>query len=72
MNDQKEKFGEKIEIKTLDARAPGSEEELGEAEFAAGHGIIARDKTGKVIKVDGHSYGKEKVDEVIAEILKAG
>ena len=72
MNDQKEKFGESIDIQTLDARAPGSAGEIAGAEFPTGHGIIARDKTGKVIKVDGHAYGKEKVDEVIAEILKAG
>lgn len=72
MNDQKEKFGDKIEIKTLDARAPGSAGEIAEAAFPSSHGIIARDKTGKVITVDGHAYGKEKVDEVVVAILKAG
>ena len=35
------------------------------------HGIIATNAEGKVVKtVEGHSYGKEKVKEVVDALLK--
>ena len=36
------------------------------------HGIIAKNAKGKIVTtVEGHSYGKEKVEEVIAELKAA-
>ncbi|MEN8693265.1 MAG: hypothetical protein ACN4GG_07935 [Akkermansiaceae bacterium] len=35
-----------------------------------GHGIVARDRKGKLIQiVNGHSYGKKEVDAVVAQLL---
>jgi hypothetical protein len=36
------------------------------------HGIIAKDAAGKIVTtVEGHSYGKEKIEEVIAQLKAA-
>ncbi|NNE90327.1 MAG: hypothetical protein HKN23_01645 [Verrucomicrobiales bacterium] len=36
------------------------------------HGIIAKSADGKIVTtVEGHSYGKEKIEEVIAKLLEA-
>ena len=73
MNDQKAEHADKIEIQALNVRAKGSEADLAEAEFVGGHGIIARDKGGKMLtKVDGHSYDKTKVEEVVKLLLEKG
>ena len=73
MNDQKAKHSDKIDINALNVRAEGAAADLAEAEFVGGHGIIARDKGGKMLtKVDGHSYDKTKVEEVVKMLLEKG
>lgn len=69
MNDQKKKYASKINIHTVKVGAGNSAEEIKKAQLAT-HGIVAKDKAGKLVaKVDGHNYGKEKVAEVIGKIL---
>lgn len=71
VNDQKKKHGSKIDISTVKVGEGNSAAEIKKAKLAT-HGIIAKDKAGKLLtKVDGHTYGKEKVDEVIGKILSA-
>ena len=69
MNDQKKKDSSKIDFKTVRVGDGDSAKEIKDANLAS-HGIIAKDKDGKVVtKVDGHSYGQSKVDEVIKQLL---
>ena len=69
MNDQKKKHGSKIDFKTVKVGDGDSAKEIKEAKLAS-HGIIAKDKAGKLLtKVDGHTYGKDKVEEVIKKLL---
>ena len=73
VNGQKAKHGEKIEIRALNVRSPQFAKDAEEAKFVGGHGIIARDKGGEFLaKVDGHSYGEDKVKEIIELVLKEG
>lgn len=49
--------------------AAGSAEEVKAAGIAS-HGIIAKDAAGKVVTtVEGHSYQKDKVEEVVKTLL---
>ena len=69
MNDQKKKDSSKINFKTVKVGDGDSAKEIKDAKLK-GHGIIAKDKDGKVVTtVDGHSYDKKKVEEVIAKLL---
>ena len=69
MNDQKKQKGSKIDFKTVKVGEGNSIEEIKKAKLQ-GHGIIAKDKDGKLVaKVDGHSYGKDKVEEVVNKLL---
>ena len=69
MNDQKKKDSSKIDFKTVKVGDGDSAKEIKDANLAS-HGIIAKDKDGKLLtKVDGHSYGQSKVDEVIKQLL---
>lgn len=69
MNDRKKKDSSKIAFKTVKVGEGDSVKEI-EAAKLASHGIIAKDKDGKLLqKVDGHTYGEEKVDEVIDVLL---
>ena len=72
VNDQKKKYSSKIHIKTVKVGEGDSAEEIKKAKLAS-HGIVARDKTGKLVAtVNGHNYGKEKVAEVIGKLLASG
>ena len=69
VNDQKKKYGSKINIQAVKVGDGDSAAEIKKAKLAS-HGIVAKDKAGKLLtKVDGHNYGKEKVAEVIGKIL---
>ena len=64
VNDLKKKDSSKIAFKTVKVGDGDSTKEIKAAKLAS-HGIIARDKYGKLVtKVDGHAFGKEKVEEV--------
>lgn len=70
MNDLKKKDSSKIAFKTVKVGEGDSAKEIKAAKLKS-HGIIAKDKDGKLVtKVDGHTYGKEKVEEVIQKLLK--
>jgi len=72
VNDQKKKYGSKINIRAVKVGDGDSAAEIKKAKLAS-HGIVAKDKTGTLVtKVDGHNYGKEKVAEVIGKILTSG
>ena len=71
MNDLKRSHGKKLTIAAVKVGKGNSAEEIKKAKLK-GHGIIAKDKDGKLLtKVDGHTYGKEKVMEVVNKLLKA-
>jgi len=71
VNDLKKTHGETIDFTTAKVGDGNSVAELEKAKVK-GHGIIAKDKNGSLVtKVDGHSYGKDKVEEVIAMLLPA-
>lgn len=68
VNDLKKVHGNQIELVTMKVGAGNSVEEIKKAKLKT-HGIIAKDKSGRiVVKVDGHNYGKDKVLEVIAKL----
>ena len=70
VNDRKEKdSSKKITIKAVKVGEGDSAEQIKAAKLAS-HGIVAKDKDGKLLtKVDGHTYGADKVDEVIDILL---
>ena len=69
MNDLKKKDSSKIDFKTVKVGDGDSVKEIADAKVK-GHGIIAKDKDGKLVtKVDGHSYDKAKVEEVVDKLL---
>ena len=69
VNDQKKKHNSKININTVKVGDGDSQKEIEKAKLKS-HGIIAKDKSGKIITtVEGHSYGEAKVKEVIKLIL---
>ena len=62
--------GTKINIRTVKVGDGDSAKEIKDANLKS-HGIIAKDTGGKVVStVDGHNYGKDKVNEVVALLLK--
>lgn len=64
----KDKHADKIEMKTLLVDAE-TKKEL-EAAGLRAHGIVAKDADGEVVMtVEGHSYGEEKVQEVVKALL---
>lgn len=70
MNDQKKKYGKKINIVTAKVGAGDSAEEIKKAKLKT-HGIIAKDKSGELVTaVEGHSYGEKKVVAVLDQLLK--
>ena len=70
VNDQKKKHGEKVSISAMKVGAGKSREDIKDAKLAT-HGIVARDKDGKLVAaVEGHSYGEAKVVEVVNKLLK--
>jgi hypothetical protein len=69
VNDLKKTHGTKLNIVTAKVGTGDSVKELKKAKIE-GHGIIAKDQSGKlVVAVEGHSYAKKKVDEVVAMLL---
>lgn len=47
-----------------------SKEEVKKAGLTS-HGLVGNDKDGKLVQaIEGHSYGKEKVEAVLKELLK--
>ena len=69
MNDQKKKHGKELDIKAVKVGSGDSAQEIKDAKLKT-HGIIAKDRDGKVVTtVDGHTYGKPKVEEVIKKLL---
>lgn len=70
VNDLKKEHRKTIELVTVKVGSGNSAEEIKKAKLKT-HGIIAKDKAGKVIAtVDGHSYGKAKILEVLAKLQK--
>ena len=70
VNDLKKKHGKKIDMSAIKMGEGNSAEEIKKAKIKS-HGIIAKDNKGKIITtVEGHSYGEEKVKEVIELLLK--
>jgi hypothetical protein len=69
VNDLKKTDGSKIDFKAIKVGDGNSAEEIKKAKLAS-HGIVAKDKNGKLVtKVDGHTYGKDKVQEVVDLLL---
>ena len=69
VNDLKKTDGSKIDFKAIKVGDGDSAKEIEKAKLAS-HGIIAKDKDGKLVtKVDGHAYGKDKVQEVVDLLL---
>ncbi|MFT4640854.1 MAG: hypothetical protein ACI8T1_004187 [Verrucomicrobiales bacterium] len=69
MNDLKKADSSKIDFKTVKVGDGDSAKEIKEAKLKS-HGIIAKDKDGKFLtKVDGHTFGKAKVEEVVKQLL---
>jgi len=67
VNDLK-KTNPEIIITTTKVGDEASKKALKEAKLKV-HGIIARDAEGKLVtSVEGHSYGEEKVQEVIDQL----
>ncbi len=70
VNDLKEEHADKVTIETVKVGAGDSKKEI-EAAGLKVHGIVARDAKGEIVTtVEGHSYGKDKVEEVIALLTK--
>ncbi len=70
VNDQNKKHGKNITIATIKVGEGQSEEEIKKAKLTT-HGIVAKDKNGKLVTaVEGHNYGKAKVVEVINTLLQ--
>ncbi len=69
MNDLKKTKGKEITFKNVLVGTGKSAAEIKKAKLK-GHGIIAKDKDGKLVDtVDGHSYGKKEVEAVVAKLL---
>ena len=69
MNDEKKKNSKDLDIKAVKVGDGDSAKQIKDAKLKS-HGIIAKDKDGKLVTtVDGHSYGKPKVEEVIKKLL---
>lgn len=70
VNDLKEEHGADIEIKAVKVGDGDSRKEIEESDLKV-HGIIAKNAEGEIVTtVEGHNYGKEKVEEVIATLAK--
>ena len=64
VNDLKDEHGD-IEIKAVKIGDGDSRKEVEESDLKV-HGIIAKNADGEIVTtVEGHSYGKEKVEKVI-------
>jgi hypothetical protein len=69
VNDQKKKHSKDLDIETVKVGSGDSAKEIKDAKLKS-HGIIAKDKDGKIVTtVDGHTFGQAKVEEVIKKLL---
>jgi hypothetical protein len=69
VNDLKKTKGKEITFNNVLVGSGKSADEIKKAKLK-GHGIIAKDKDGKLVEtVDGHSYGKKEVEAVVAKLL---
>ena len=67
----KEEHADTINIETVKVGDGDSKEQIRNAGLKV-HGIVAKDSEGEIVStVEGHSYGKEKVEEVIALLAKS-
>jgi len=70
VNDLKKTKGQKITFSNVTVNSEKSAEEIKKAKLK-GHGIIAKDKNGKLVQiVNGHKYGKKEVEAVVAKLLR--
>lgn len=70
VNDLKEEHSDTIDIKAVKVGAGDSKKEIENSDIKV-HGIIAKNDAGEIVTtVEGHSYGKEKVEEVIAQLTE--
>ncbi len=69
VNDLKETKGDKIAFKNVLVGSGKSAEEIKKAKLR-GHGVIAKDKEGKLIQIlNGHAYGKKEIQGVVDKLL---
>ncbi len=71
VNGLKAVHADTIDIETVKVGVGDSKEEIEQSDLKI-HGIIAKDAAGEIVTtVEGHSYGKEKVEEVIALLVES-
>ena len=71
VNGLKAEHADTIDIEAVKIGVGDSKKEVEESDLEV-HGIIAKNAAGEIITtVEGHSYGKEKVEEVIALLVEA-
>ena len=70
VNGLKEEHADQVIIEAVKLGVGDSKKEVDESDLKV-HGIIAKDAKCEIVTtVEGHSYGKEKVEEVIALLTK--
>ena len=70
VDDLKKTHGDKITFTSVTMNSPASTKAVADAKLKS-HGIVAKDASGKVVKtVEGHSYGKDKIEKVVTVLLK--
>lgn len=67
----KDEHADSLVIETVKVGDGDSRKEIEESDLKV-HGIIAKNAAGEIVTtVEGHSYGKDKVEEVIATLAEA-
>jgi hypothetical protein len=70
VNDLKKIKGDQVNFSNVLMGSAQSKEEVKKAGLTS-HGLVGNDKDGKLVQaIEGHSYGKEKVEEVLKELLQ--
>ena len=70
VDDLKKQHGDKVTFTNISMTPASSKKAIQDAKLK-GHGIIAKNAEGKIVKtVEGHSYGKEKVAKIVKTLLK--
>ena len=71
VNGLKDEHADTVVIEAVKVGAGDSKKEIAESDIKV-HGIIAKNAGGEIVTtVEGHDYGKEKVEEVIAMLSAA-
>tara|TARA_R110000850_G_C9897314_1_gene459505 strand:- start:772 stop:1014 length:243 start_codon:yes stop_codon:yes gene_type:complete len=71
VNGLKDEHADTVDIKAVKVGVGDSKKEIEESDLEV-HGIIAKSAEGEIVTtVEGHSYGKDKVEEVIATLTAA-